>query len=207
MAIRVIVPPQPLLSPSDVPGTHASDDPRIVALIAAGQEEIDGPDGWLGRALGVQTLELSAYSLDGSGLRLPCPPIINVVSITYLDPAGTRQTLDASAYEVVDGVLHPAIGQRWPRMMCRDGSVQIRYQAGFDGVDFDEGGTGNLPERVKEAIILSVQYAQSVGAENLFLRSEEVEGVGTTQYTVSTVANDLIHSMIARRLSGLRIYA
>ena len=204
MAVRVITPPEPLLTPADIPGSHAGDDPRIAALIAAAQEEIDGPDGWLGRSLGEQELEFSPVSFEG--VRLPCPPIVDIVSITYLDREGERQTLSTDVYEEIDGCLLLKLGQKWPSYLCREGSILIRYQAGYDGTAVAEGGTGDVPARVKEAIILAVTYASSVAAENLFLRSEEVEGVGTIQYTVSATAGDLIRRMIEARLSTLRVY-
>lgn len=45
MITRVVVPPAPILTPADVPGSHASDDARVAALIAAATEELDGPTG------------------------------------------------------------------------------------------------------------------------------------------------------------------
>lgn len=204
MAVRVITPPGPLLTPADIPGNHAGDDPRIAALIAAAQEEIDGPDGWLGRSLGQQELEFSPVSFEG--VRLPCPPIVDVVSISYLDRDNVRQTLSDEVYEEIEGCILLRRGQSWPSYLCREGSIRVRYLAGYNGTDRADGGTGDVPARVKEAMIIAVTYAQSLAAENLFLRSEQVEGVGTLQYTVSTTAGELIRGMVESRLSTLRVY-
>jgi hypothetical protein len=207
MVTRVIVPPAALITPADVPGSHAGNDPRVARLIAAAQEEIDGPEGWLGRAIGPQTLETTAVGFGWAAMSLPCPPLIEVLSVKYLDTAGVEQTAPDTLYEHRDDQLWLRHGQKWPHGLYREGAVRIRYRAGYDGAAVDQGGTGPVPERVKEAIILSVVHALSIGVENLFLRSEEVEGVGTMQYTVSTVASDLINAAIERRLSGLRIYS
>jgi hypothetical protein len=207
MAIRVIVPPAPLLTPTDIVGAHAADDARITLLIAAAQREIDGPDGWLGRALGPQTLEASAVGFEWQAWRLPCPPVIEVLSIQYRDAADNLLTVPEDIWEVRDDGVWLKAGRRWPRGRFCEGAVRVRYRAGYDGVAVDDGGTGPIPAEVKVALQLTVQYAMSIGIENLFVRSEEVEGVGTTTYTVSSAAGDLIRGAADRYLSRLRIYS
>lgn len=207
MGTRVIVPPAPLLTPQDIPGPHDAADARVALVIAAAQAEIDGPEGWLGRALGPQTLETTADDFHWLAFRLPCPPIIDVLSIGYTDVAGALQTADASLWELYDGQIRRMQGARWPKVReCRD-AIRVRYLAGYDGLPVIDGGTGPVPAQVKMALQLTVAHTLSIGVENLFLRSEEVEGVGTTTYTLSAVASDLIKGATDRFLSGLRIYA
>lgn len=208
MGTRVIVPPSPLLTPADILGSHGADDARVKMLIAAAQEEIDGPDGWLGRSIGPQTLETTAVSFDCTVMRLPCPPLIDVVAISYRDTSDVWQIVDADIYEVREDGVWLKRGKSWPATFDWQGAVKVRYQAGYNGISPEEpNGTGPVPERVKLALKLTVQHTLAVGVENLFLRSEEVEGIGTTTYTISTAASDLIKNATDRFLGGLRLFA
>lgn len=204
MATRVIVPPAPLLTPADIPGTHEAGDAKVKAIIAAAQEEIDGPDGWLGRALGPQTLELTGW-VECRRIMLACPPLIEIVSIVVEDRAGISHAVPPELYtaDMAANELVVAPGSTW----VRHPFYRIRYQAGYNGVAVADGGTGPVPDRVRQALILSVLHAMQLARDDLFLRSEQVEGIGTTTYTLSTVATELIHGAISRQLEGLRIYS
>jgi hypothetical protein len=194
--LTVITPPDPIVTPEDMGA--ASGDAALKAMIQAVTEEIDGPGGWLGRALGPQTLELRGCFGCGP-IYLPCPPTIEVVEAAYRDGDGVEQILDAAEYVLIGNCLY-STGGAWPTLS------RIRYKAGYDGQDAATGGTGPVPERAKQAIILAVRNLQSLSSENLFLRSEEVEGIGTTQYTVSDVAGKVISTAVDRLLMGLRVY-
>lgn len=190
--ITVITPPQPFLTPADIPGDHAPDDPAVVSMIAAATGEIDGPFGWLRRAIGKQTLEIEGcYS--GPWVELPLPPLIRIVGVyssTTVD--GTETIVDASLYRKERGRI---IFNGWLT------AHRIRYEAGFSEAD----GTGPIPWQVKQAVVMAVQNMKALGAENLFLRSEEVEGVGTFTYTVSDQAGNIIRDTARRLLSGLKV--
>lgn len=75
-------------------------------------------------------------TLDGfpeGVLTLEYGPVLAVRSITYLDDAGSWQTVDASVY-VTDlgavGRIDLASGQSWPTAASRIGSVRVTYDAG-----------------------------------------------------------------------------
>lgn len=207
MPVRVIISPEPIVLPSDIAGDHGDDDAAVAAMIQAITEEIDGPEGWLGRTLGPQTLELMLESWPGCEVKLPYPPIIKGVSVVYDDEAGVEQLVDEADYKIASGRfwLRPS----WPRPSLADVPypVRIQYEAGYDGEDVASGGTGPVPERARQAIILSVQNLKAMGSENLFLRSEEVDGVGTFQYTVSDQAGAVIKRASESLLSTLVIYS
>lgn len=196
MIVRVITPADPIVTPADIAGGHAATDARIAAMIAAVTEEIDGPTGWLGRCLGPQTLELTERHCH-SAFSLPYPPIIEIVSVKYTDLSGVEHELNSTEWVLDDECL--AIKSDFPNGVKK---TVIRYKAGYDG----SPGIGNVPQRAKQAIILSVQHMKSLAVESLFLRSDEVEGVGTKQYTVSDQAGVIIREACDRLLSGLRIY-
>ncbi|MBT9370279.1 hypothetical protein [Rhizobium sp. CSW-27] len=202
MSIRVIVPPDPLVEPEDVGGgTNAE------IMIAAVTAAIDGPDGWLGRALGPQTLELGLDLWPCRTLRLPYPPLIAVEGVYYTDVNGDEQEVALDVWG--NTAAHVWFKQSWamPALAEIPDAVRIRYRAGYDGVSVMDGGTGAVPPQVRQAIILSVQHLRSIGAENLFLRAEEVEGVGRTEYTVSEQAGRIIEAACERLLFGLKVFA
>jgi hypothetical protein len=63
-----------------------------------------------------------------------------------------------------------------------------------------------VPARVKQAVKMAVQNMMALGAENLFLKSETVEGLGSKSYVVSDVAGKIIQDTSERLLSGLKLY-
>lgn len=195
--ITVITPPQPFVTPADIPGPHAADDPAITTMIAAAVGEIDGPFGWLRRSIGKQTLEVSGY-WSTWWIDLPLPPIIRIVSAHYTDVAGVETELDAAYYFKRREAI---VFKQGAPVFRHCSGLRVRYEAGFS----QEDGTGPIPPQVKQAIIMAVQNMKALGAENLFLRSEEVEGVGTFTYTVSEQAGNIIRNTAERLLRGLKV--
>ena len=66
-------------------------------------------------------------------LSLEFGPVLKVVSITYIDTAGTWQTVDSSLYVVDLGTVTRialAESQSWPTADSRIGAVRITYDAG-----------------------------------------------------------------------------
>ena len=114
---------------------HDDDDTYIGGLIATASMWLDGPSGgWLGRALGVQLLELRADSF-GCAFRLPFPPLIDIVSVKYDDPAGVEQTIDAASYAVDPaGEWYFKPGASWPSLAAAPDAVRVRYRAGYQYV-------------------------------------------------------------------------
>lgn len=213
MRVRVITPPAPIVTPANIAGDHASSDAAVAALIAAVTEDIDGPGGWLGRALGPQTLEIVAgcfSEIARSGvIRMPCPPLISVVSVKYLDADGVEQALDPAEYRVNETSLMLRPGVNWPATGAFVDAVRVRFKAGYNGTSGagdDEMQTGAIPERARQAIILSVQHLKSLGVESLYLRADEVDDVGRQEFTLSETAGKVVAASCDRLLSTLRIY-
>lgn len=204
--LRVIVPPEPIVEPSDLSGSPDDSEGAVTRTIQAVTEAIDGPSGWLGRALGEQTLELSLERF-WDRIDLPCRPIIEVESITYLDADGAEQYLDEGVYRLVGSSLHRAPRVSTPSTGSYPDAVRIRYRAGYNGEDIDSGGTGEVPAVAKQAIILAAQQMITSGARNPFLVSDSVEGVGTQQFSVTDQAAGLIARVCEQLLQGLKVYA
>ncbi|WP_065091634.1 hypothetical protein [Rhizobium leucaenae] len=199
MTIRVIEPPQPFLTPSEIDGV---DQGMIDAVVA----EIDGPDGWLGRAIGPQTLEWAVDCWRGRHLLLPCSPIIEIISVKYTDTTGAEQSVDEANYGKTGSYLWFSPSWHTPSLGCYPEPVRVRYRAGYDDNAVAEGGTGPIPSQIKTAVTLSCQYLKALGKDDLFLRADEVEGVGRREYTVSDQAGAIIRQAAERLLFGLRLY-
>jgi uncharacterized phiE125 gp8 family phage protein len=148
--VTVVTPPQPFVT-LDEAKEHLrvldeDSDALIEAYIAAACAHIDGPDGWLGRAIGVQELEVRGAFFGGCRWTLPFPPVIEVTGVTYLDSDGAEQTLATDQYEVRGREIVPAYGITWPSVRSDRESVRVAYSAGYDEV----------PAPIKAAVLLMV---------------------------------------------------
>lgn len=141
MAVVVITPPEPLVSLEQAKRwlrvEHGDDDGLISSLIEAAQRHLDGPTGLLGRALGRQTLEYGLSQFGGSQIDLPCPPVVEVLSVTYANSVGADQTWGPVSWRLFDRGLDrwslaPSYGGTWPLARLDHGSIRIRYRAGYE---------------------------------------------------------------------------
>ncbi len=203
MSVRVIVPPEPIMLSNEIPGMSA-DDADVESMILAVVGQWDGPDGYLGRCIGPQTLEIALDCWFGRSLRLPYGPVIDIDSVVYTDPNGVDQTVDETMYGKTGDYLWLKPSWREPPLGYFPEPVRIRYEAGYNGEPADSGGTGDIPVQVKRAVILSVQYLKTLGKDDLFLRVDEVDGVGRREFTVSAQAGTIIQSAADNLLFGLR---
>lgn len=153
------------------------DDALIGVFIDSAIGHIDGPDGWLGRAIGEQTLEARLDGFVSDPIRLPYPPVIDVTAVVYEDVGGADRTLDAETYEVRDDVIGTAWGKSWPQTRAYRGagrSVRITYRAGYETV----------PAPIVVAVLLMVGD---------MYRNRETSGSGTlSAVPMSTTVNALL---------------
>ena len=157
MRVVVVNPPQPIVSLPEAKRQlrveHDDDDELITDLIAAATATIDGPGGWLGRALGEQTLELRACR----SRELPYPPVISVTSVKYLDRDLVEQTFDPAGYELVGQEVWLKRGVAFPSVAGREDAVRIRYVAGWPMVG--DRWTGPAPIRLGVLLMVGRLYA------------------------------------------------
>ncbi|HEV2502337.1 MAG TPA: hypothetical protein VGV39_04645 [Mesorhizobium sp.] len=205
MRVRVVRAAEPIVTPDAIPGSHQPGDASVAALIAAVTETIEGPEGWLGRCLGPQTLEATMRQVCSREIDLLFPPIIpNTVSIKYLDDNGTEQTVPAGNYRMIGNTILFNDSYSFPSVLCAPDAIRIRYEAGYNGAG--DGKTGAVPERARQAIILSVQELLRVGRDDHELRSETVEGIGSETYVDSDKIAAVVEKTCDRLLSTLRCY-
>lgn len=205
----VVVPPEPVVTPADVPGDHAADDATVAALIAAATAEIDGPAGWLGRAIGPQTIELRG---DGfwwcNGLMLPYPPAIGAVSLVYLDGAEAEQTVSPADYGLAGQHLYAKSTFSTPTVGPQYEGVRLRYRAGYDGPinGSPPGTTGEVPAPIREWIKLrATQLIAMAGADPL-IRSETTNDLDSVTYAQPGEVS-ILDPLSAALLSPYKVYA
>lgn len=202
MRIRVVTPPEPIVNVTDIPGAENTE--RTDALIKAAQNTLAGPNGWLGRSLGPQTLEVVTNAWWRCGWRLPCPPIISIESLSYRDGTGAWQTV-ADADSFVDGEdIWLRSGFSGPSVGAYPNPIRLRYRAGYDGED---DGTGPIPEEAKQAVVLLVQDMLRTGVSEPGLRSETVEGVGTQAFLDPDKAAAMVARSVDWLVGGLRVWS
>lgn len=164
MRVVVITPPEPVVTWEEAAAQlRLSDDDEqqayVEGLIAAATAHLDGPAGWLGRALGLQTLELYLPSFGVGGIGLPFPPAIDLVTINYLDGNGSAETLQAADVDLRGNLLGPVWPNSWPVAQwrgCGGETVRIRYRAGY-ALDADADPVEpSVPAPIKQAILLMV---------------------------------------------------
>lgn len=114
---------------------HDDDNAMIDQFIDAAIAHFDGRDGWLGRAMIEQTWELRLDCFPPC-IELPLPPLIEIVSIKYLDRDGALQTLDPAAYQVEAGgfrtaLVAPALHSAWPATQGVPQCVRVEFTAGY----------------------------------------------------------------------------
>lgn len=160
MAVRVISPPEPLAGLAEAKlhlRVDAGDeDALITSFIEAASEHIDGPAAWLGRAIGIQTLEASHAGFCERSIRLPCPPVLEIISVSYMNSAGASQTIDPADYSLSDDRLRYRDGFEFPATASCD-AVRVRYKAGY-AVRSGDGGdwVQKTPAPIKVAVLMHI---------------------------------------------------
>lgn len=124
----------------------------------------DEAEQFTGRALIEQTWDyyLDEFPTAPDAIRIPRPPLIEVVGVFYRDSSGSEQTLDTDTYVVdedVDPVGKPArialaYGGAWPTLQTVANAVRIRFKAGY--VDENSPQAANVPYAIKAAILLII---------------------------------------------------
>jgi uncharacterized phiE125 gp8 family phage protein len=157
MFVRVITPPAPFLTWEETqPHLRCDDEEQVYVegLIAAACAWLDGPDGWLGRAIGVQTLELVDCAFGND--RLPFPPIVEIESITYLGPDDVNHVLAEADYRLLlNGSISPPINGSWPSVGSSSEAVRVVYVAGYADTG-DDPPASTVPPAIKQAVLLLI---------------------------------------------------
>jgi len=157
MTVVVITPPEPVVTFEEV-AKHLADVPAedreyVEALTAAATAWIDGPAGTLRRAIGIQMLEARGWWGCGQ-FRLPYPPAIQIVSVSYADADGGRHDADPSTYQLDGNEIVVSRGASWVSRPDH----RIRYWTGYGKQDEadPEKWINAAPPPIKVAIMMLV---------------------------------------------------
>lgn len=121
-----------------------------------------------------QTVEVTC---DGFAdfCRLPIAPVLTLTAITYVDTAGDPQTLSTDVYQLRDDGLRPRIelkyGQQWPAVRSRN-RIKVTATVGY----------ATVPADLKAALLLTISKMFAMSGRDVGVRSETVEGLGSTQW-------------------------
>ncbi|WP_026784196.1 head-tail connector protein [Pleomorphomonas koreensis] len=158
MAVAIIEKPLPLITWEEAK-QHLridSDDEQtsVEGMIAAATQHVDGPEGWLGRSLMAQTLELRLDCWPYRyGIALPYPPVIEIEGLAYDDANGLPQEMAPEDYRLTGAGacwrLWPAFGKGWPAIRADHEVVRVRYRAGYPSAE-------DVPAPIRAAILLMV---------------------------------------------------
>jgi uncharacterized phiE125 gp8 family phage protein len=173
---------------SQVRVDHNDDDALIEAYADAAVAGIDGPAGWLGRSLALQTLELRLDRFPTcDNVVLPYGPVIDVLSVKYDDGDGVEQTWDPANFNLLAadgyGVLQRAYDSTWPSNRLYGEAVRIRYRAGYVVDVAQDPPASNVPGAIVAAILLY--------AGHLYANREAVK-VGETVTTLPLGVENLL---------------
>lgn len=139
---------------------HDDEDDILAVYRDAVVADVDGRDGWLGRALLVQTWDLKLPGWCGPRIRIPLPPLRQVVSVQYSDADEALQTLSPDTYEVVGiggsdaGAIVLRDGYDWPILAERAEPVAVRFRAGYRDPDADPAG--EIPAGILSGVLLTI---------------------------------------------------
>ena len=136
---------------AEAPSTNTTSDPILNILIAAARQYAELV---LKRYLITQTIDYYLDCLDSSEIKLP--PLQSVSEITYVDSAGSTQTLSSDLY-LVDAVstparITPAYGQVWPVTRDQPNAIKIRFIAGY-------GAASSVPQCIKNWMLMRIKQA------------------------------------------------
>lgn len=112
----------------------SSEDTRFQESIEDAYYYLDGPNGYLNRAILSQQWVGFLDEFDDC-IEVPLPPLVTVDLVRYRDTAGTWQTLATSVYGVrtagLFGEIYLKADQSWPGLHDDPGSVEITFTAGM----------------------------------------------------------------------------
>ena len=132
---------------------NSAEDTLLNALISAARGQAEQE---LGRALTTARWErvLDAFPCDDSAIRLGWPTVTSIVSVKYIDTAGTLQTMPSTDYSLdadyLPGWVAPSASVlSWPATLDTANAVRVQFDVGWA-----EGSA--VPEDIKSWIKMRV---------------------------------------------------
>lgn len=152
--------------------THTDDDSSIAIYIRAAREWMEGPYGFLGRALVTQTWRLTLDAFPTAEIKIPLPPLQSIVAVSYDNPAGVDTVIADTNYFVDDqsepGWVVPVSAFSWPTPINAINSVRIDFVAGYPPTsDSPPNLTSKIPYNIRAAMLLLIGHLYENREENI----------------------------------------
>lgn len=199
MIVTVITPPDPILSVEEarrmIPGLISDSDDQVSVMIAMACSQIEPPTSRLGRAFGVQTLDVALDRFPVGALRLPYPPVQSVISISYRTDDGII-LMPAEDYAVSGNCISP-VGI-WPCVRPVPGAIVVRMVCGSGAED-----PALMP--AKQAVALMMMDIKSLTRSDAVVSRKRIDGVGEWEYAVGSYFGQPLRDAIARLLARYRV--
>lgn len=149
---------QPYEFDSDGNGSHPH-DAMIMRMQAQARAYCET---FTGLSLAQKTLELALDRFPTAEIELP-PPVVEIVSVKYVDADQNEVTIDAADYTLDDyqkpAWLLPATDAPWPTAGTFVNAVKIRFVAGYRGPEETSDTIGEaIPEDLLNAVIVRTAY-------------------------------------------------
>lgn len=188
---------------------EAVPNPRLARIIDQASGRVSS---YCNRTFGRQIYRETILCFPENGLLLGAGPVNRIISVGILGGAG----FDAAEYALSDGQLRLTHG---PRPGWGDGSaynlwrsimptIVVDYEAGWllPGEDIGETFQGDvpLPAEVEAAVMQLVAVAAAGIGRDPTVKSETVEGIGSTSFYVQGAAAGLPHPAAETALQPYR---
>lgn len=176
--------------------SDTSRDVELQQLIAAARSHVER---YCAIRLVTQTVQVSCDSFEDFE-RLSQAPLQAVNSISYFDEAGAEQEIDLAECDVRKEDLAPCIarkfGKGWP---AKQGKSRITMIAVV--------GFQQVPADIVAALLLTVAKLAAFSREDLLIRTEQVEDVGSTTYAGAVEVSGALDSIARDLLENYRNWA
>lgn len=200
--VRITPPASPVVSGEEAAarlGLDVAFAPQLAPLLLAAEQTFDGPQGMLGRALVSQQWDmyftLSAY--PSRVIPLPLPPLVSVDELAIENGSGELEAVEPSLYRVTPGTQDVLLSSSLS--VSRDTSMRLRFTCGYGAVGTD------VPEPIRQAIVMKAAFLRSMSRDDPQLRSETVDGVGTSTWAVSDVVGTAYEKAAMALVQGYRV--
>lgn len=177
-------------------------DEVVEAFISAARASLDGPSGYLQRAIITQTWDMTLSEFPANGhIEIPLPPLQAIDSVSYVDSAGAASVMDEADYQLILGspsLLVPAYNITWPTLGDVHNAVVVRFTAGY-GYD-----GSSVPENIKIAIALRAGTMASTMTRDPTISQEQI-GAMSWSYSFGTGMNVVADAQINALIGHLRV--
>lgn len=141
---------------------YTEKDTQIGVLLGGAVSYLDGWTGVLGGRCLVDQTWRQDFDCFNRCLRIHMAPVIETVSVKYLDEAGAEQTVGAANYQTLEDGIGPYIrfndAFAFPVVKNEGPAVSVTNRLGYASTGTDPDFVSTVPDALKQAILLLVRH-------------------------------------------------